>query len=99
MCEHEKSTLLHLVPSLAYHTRLITAASTGECTHRGHARTKSLSSDKDRVDGKSKDRAHRPELLKYNPRIVTSSRLCFQNFGVRTHWIFLQGRPQRFNEF
>lgn len=69
MCEHEKSTLLHLVQSLAYHTRLITAASTGECSHRGHARTKSLSSDKDRGDGKSKDTAHWPGLLKYNPRL------------------------------
>lgn len=27
MCEHEKSTLLHVVQSPAYHTRLITVAS------------------------------------------------------------------------
>lgn len=31
MCEHEKSTLLHLVQSLAYHTRLMSA----EKAHRG----------------------------------------------------------------
>lgn len=42
MCEHEKSTLLLLVQSQAYHTRLITAAPPEEekkKAHRGHAGT------------------------------------------------------------
>lgn len=47
MCEHEKSTPLHLVKSLAYHARLITAASSA-CG--GHART-SVYRDKDGDNG------------------------------------------------
>ncbi len=53
MCEHEKSTPLHLVQSLAYHTRLITA----EKAHRDMPELKSFHPDKDRDDGESKDKA------------------------------------------
>lgn len=53
MCEHEKSTLLHLVQSLAYHTRLITAEKAhrdmAELSHFILTRTETMGSLKGRL--------------------------------------------------
>ena len=58
MCEHEKSTPLHLVQSLAYHTRLITAASPGKKKHtEDMMELKAFYPDKDGDNGESRDRA------------------------------------------
>lgn len=57
MCEHEKSTLQHLVQSLAYHTRLITAASSGKKHTERCQNVVFFILDKDTDDGESKDGA------------------------------------------